>query len=343
MIFNNRRPSNVTEHAPPRRSPLPGCERHPEASVVLSVRAAPDRQVHPDSTAVRRARAHLQPARPGSLRPAVPQSRLIREALADDTSIVVIDEIQKMPELLNEVQLMIERHGIRFLLTGSSARSLRRKGVNLLGGRAWSRSLHPFVRIELRERFDLNRALEYGLLPPVFFPVRLVPAGGPGRLRGRLSQGRDRRRGGGPQHRRIQPVSGDRGARARGADQLLRHGRRRPGARVDRTRVLPDPAGHVHRPRGAGLDREPETQGDLHLEVLSVRHRARPPPAGTAGAGAGNRRVRQCLRELRFSGDQGVLRLSPARSPPVLAIEVPVRGGFRLRGPCASRSRRRRT
>ena len=94
---------------------------------------------------------------------------LIREALADDTSIVVIDEIQKMPELLNEVQLMIERHGVRFLLTGSSARSLRRKGVNLLGGRAWSRSLHPFVRLELRERFDLNRALEYGLLPPVFF------------------------------------------------------------------------------------------------------------------------------------------------------------------------------
>ena len=93
----------------------------------------------------------------------------IREALADDTTVVVIDEIQKMPELLNEVQLMIERHGIRFLLTGSSARSLRRKGVNLLGGRAWSRSLHPFVRIELRERFDLNRALEYGLLPPVFF------------------------------------------------------------------------------------------------------------------------------------------------------------------------------
>ena len=94
---------------------------------------------------------------------------LIRETLADDTTVVVIDEIQKMPELLNEVQLMIERHGVRFLLTGSSARSLRRKGVNLLGGRAWSRSLHPFVRIELKKRFDLNRALEHGLLPPVFF------------------------------------------------------------------------------------------------------------------------------------------------------------------------------
>ena len=94
---------------------------------------------------------------------------MIREALTTEDSIIVIDEIQKMPELLNEVHLMIERHGVRFLLTGSSARSLRRKGVNLLGGRARSRNLHPFVRVELAERFDLDRALEYGLLPPIFF------------------------------------------------------------------------------------------------------------------------------------------------------------------------------
>ena len=94
---------------------------------------------------------------------------LIREALSDDTSIVVIDEIQKMPELLNEVQLMIDERDVRFLLTGSSARSLRRKGVNLLGGRARSRALHPFVRAELGNRFDLARALEYGLLPSIHF------------------------------------------------------------------------------------------------------------------------------------------------------------------------------
>ena len=61
---------------------------------------------------------------------------LIREALTAETTLVVIDEIQRMPALLNEVHLMIEEHGIRFLLTGSSARALRRKGVNLLGGRA---------------------------------------------------------------------------------------------------------------------------------------------------------------------------------------------------------------
>ena len=94
---------------------------------------------------------------------------LIREALTAETTLVVIDEIQRMPALLNEVHLMIEEHGIRFLLTGSSARALRRKGVNLLGGRARSRTLHPFVRVELGEHFDLNRALEHGLLPPIFF------------------------------------------------------------------------------------------------------------------------------------------------------------------------------
>ena len=94
---------------------------------------------------------------------------LIREALAPDARLVVIDEIQKMPTLLNEVQLMIEEYGVRFLLTGSSARSLRRKGVNLLGGRARSRSLHPFVRAELGGRFDLERALQYGLLPSIYF------------------------------------------------------------------------------------------------------------------------------------------------------------------------------
>ncbi len=94
---------------------------------------------------------------------------LIREALTPETSLVVIDEIQKLPELLNEVHLMIERYGVRFLLTGSSARRLRRKGVNLLGGRARSRALHPFTRHELGARFDLTRALEHGLLPPIYF------------------------------------------------------------------------------------------------------------------------------------------------------------------------------
>ncbi|MCY4531842.1 MAG: AAA family ATPase [Gammaproteobacteria bacterium] len=94
---------------------------------------------------------------------------LIRQSLTPDTSLVIIDEIQLMPALLNEVQLMIEEHALRFLLTGSSARSLRRKGVNLLGGRARSRNLHPFVARELGDLFDLNRVLEYGLIPSIYF------------------------------------------------------------------------------------------------------------------------------------------------------------------------------
>ena len=97
------------------------------------------------------------------------QPGLIREALQPDTKVVVIDEIQRLPALLNEVHLMIEEHGVRFFLTGSSARSLRRKGVNLLGGRARSRTLHPFVRRELGSHFDLARALEFGLLPSIYF------------------------------------------------------------------------------------------------------------------------------------------------------------------------------
>ena len=94
---------------------------------------------------------------------------LIRESLTPDTRFIVIDEIQKMPALLNEVQLMIEERSIRFFLTGSSARTLRRKGINLLGGRARSRVLHPFVSAELGDHLCLERALEFGLLPSIYF------------------------------------------------------------------------------------------------------------------------------------------------------------------------------
>jgi predicted AAA+ superfamily ATPase len=81
--------------------------------------------------------------------------------------VVVIDEIQKCPALLDEAQLMIEERGIRFLLTGSSARRLKAAGTNLLGGRARTRSLHPFVYPEVKETdFSLERVMERGLLPP---------------------------------------------------------------------------------------------------------------------------------------------------------------------------------
>jgi len=83
--------------------------------------------------------------------------------------VVAIDEIQKLPELLDEVHRMIEDSRVRFLMTGSSARRLRRGGVNLLGGRARSRNLHPFTRGELGSHFNLDRALEFGLLPGIWF------------------------------------------------------------------------------------------------------------------------------------------------------------------------------
>lgn len=82
---------------------------------------------------------------------------------------VVIDEIQKLPELLDEVHRLIETKGMKFLLTGSSARKLRKGGVNLLGGRARIRQLHPFSAAELGESFELDRALNFGLLPGIWF------------------------------------------------------------------------------------------------------------------------------------------------------------------------------
>lgn len=78
---------------------------------------------------------------------------------------VVIDEVQRVPELLNEVHRLIESKKLRFLLTGSSARALRRRGVNLLAGRALRYNMHPLVIQEIGESFELMHALQFGLLP----------------------------------------------------------------------------------------------------------------------------------------------------------------------------------
>lgn len=86
-----------------------------------------------------------------------------------DNRPVVIDEIQKMPALLDEVHRLIEEKGKRFLLTGSSARKLRKGGFNLLGGRARIRNLHPFSASELGDAFDLDRAVNVGLVPGIWF------------------------------------------------------------------------------------------------------------------------------------------------------------------------------
>jgi predicted AAA+ superfamily ATPase len=78
---------------------------------------------------------------------------------------VVLDEIQRLPDLLNEVHRLIEARRLRFVLTGSSARKLRKKGVNLLAGRALTRFMHPLTVTELGGDFDLRRALAHGCLP----------------------------------------------------------------------------------------------------------------------------------------------------------------------------------
>jgi len=91
------------------------------------------------------------------------------EELTSADRLVVIDEVQRLPALLNEVHRLIEARGVRFVLTGSSARGLRRGGVNLLGGRARTHHLYPLSSRELGDRFDLARAVERGLLPSIYF------------------------------------------------------------------------------------------------------------------------------------------------------------------------------
>lgn len=81
---------------------------------------------------------------------------------------VVLDEMQRLPALLNEVHRFIEEKGLRFVLCGSSARKLKRAGVNLLAGRALYRAMHPFLPEELAEHFNLDDAMRYGLLPIVW-------------------------------------------------------------------------------------------------------------------------------------------------------------------------------
>ena len=80
-------------------------------------------------------------------------------------TIVIIDEIPEVPKLLNEVHRLISENNLRFLLCGSSARKLKRKGTNTLGGRAFPVYFHPLVSAELPD-FDLDRAVNYGMIPP---------------------------------------------------------------------------------------------------------------------------------------------------------------------------------
>ena len=94
------------------------------------------------------------------------QPSLLRNELSmiDSKTLIIIDEIQKIPELLDEVHWLMSRRNMRFILSGSSSRKLRKCGANLLGGRAIRQQLFPFVSAEI-PNFNLSRAINNGMLP----------------------------------------------------------------------------------------------------------------------------------------------------------------------------------
>ncbi|MBK8927137.1 MAG: ATP-binding protein [Crocinitomicaceae bacterium] len=106
--------------------------------------------------------------------------KLIRQMVAADESIkqIIIDEIQRIPELLNEIHWLIEHKKIQFILSGSSPRKIIRSGSNLLGGRALRYELFPLISEEIPD-FDLIRAINHGLLPRHYLsaqPKKLIAA-----------------------------------------------------------------------------------------------------------------------------------------------------------------------
>lgn len=89
-------------------------------------------------------------------------------ALTTKPSWIIIDEVQKVPAILDAVHSLIESHKVKFALTGSSARKLKRAQANMLAGRAFNFSLFPFTYLELGQDFNLNEALSFGLLPKIY-------------------------------------------------------------------------------------------------------------------------------------------------------------------------------
>ena len=104
--------------------------------------------------------------RPSEFERLLRHPELLSEELADfgESDTVIIDEIQKLPQLLDEVHYLIQRKGIRFILSGSSARKLKRVGTNLLGGRASREQMFPLVSAEIPD-FDLLKAINNGMIP----------------------------------------------------------------------------------------------------------------------------------------------------------------------------------
>lgn len=92
-------------------------------------------------------------------------TRLGERIPTDFADWVIIDEVQKVPAILNEVHRLIEHRHLRFILTGSSVRKLRHGGANLLAGRALTYHLYPLTAKELGDDFDIRYSLQFGTLP----------------------------------------------------------------------------------------------------------------------------------------------------------------------------------
>lgn len=120
------------------------------------------RQSFPDAVFI-----DLLEARTFNMLAADPQ-RLSNLVGASEAGPIIVAEIQKLPGLLDEVHRLIELRKYWFILTGSSARKLRRAGVNLLGGRAATRHFHPLTAAELGGAFDFDKAIRFGLLPTLY-------------------------------------------------------------------------------------------------------------------------------------------------------------------------------
>jgi predicted AAA+ superfamily ATPase len=140
---------------PPRRSALLWGPRKTGKSTYL-------RSAFPDSLTYDLLQTDL--ALELAKRPALLRERLLAVPPERLRSPVILDEVQKVPRLLDEVHWLIENRGLSFVLCGSSARKLKRGGVNLLGGRAWRYEMHPLVSAEVPD-LDLRRALNRGLVP----------------------------------------------------------------------------------------------------------------------------------------------------------------------------------
>ena len=222
----------------------------------------------------------------------------LRQSLTRADTVVIIDEIQKLPSLLDEVQAMIDRNkALRFVLTGSSARKLKHGRANLLAGRAWFAGLHPLVSAELGPG-SLDRRLNVGSLPAVFDSAH--PGEDLNAYVGVYLQEEIRAEG---LLRSVETFSRllEVAALLERPDPQLHLGRKRCGhAATHRARALPGARRHAHRGAAASLSQDAKTQAGGHLEVLLLRRRRGQRADETVGDSARLRAVWGALEHLVF-------------------------------------------